>query len=71
MKIDVELTIKTFDVLSSSEIGTYRTVELTNKGRLFCDCPAGSFNKPCRHKKLISEQLEKNDHPTVEKKIQL
>lgn len=71
MKIDVEGTIKTFRVPSKSEKGVNRRVELTNKGRLFCDCPAGSFNRNCRHKKAVIKHIEKNGYPPEQEKIYL
>lgn len=67
MKIDIEYTTKKFNVPSLSEKGTYRKVELTNKGRLFCDCPAGFHRKSCRHTLIVEKYL--NDNSSMEKNI--
>ena len=59
MKItDVEYTIKKFKVPSKSNEGEYHLVELTNEGKLYCDCLAGIFFKKCSHAKIIEKHLK-------------
>jgi len=57
MKINIEHTIKRFKVLSRSEKGKFRIVELNNNGKLSCNCPAGEWSRPCRHKEVIVKHL--------------
>jgi len=53
MIIKGEYTTKRWKVRSKSQPGIYRIIELTNNGKLYCDCPAGSFRNECSHIKKV------------------
>lgn len=52
--------IKRFRVKSRSRKGVYHIVEIDNIGNMSCDCEAGSFGRPCHHKKIVEEYYKKN-----------
>jgi len=53
------LAIKAFKVPSKSKKGSWHIVEYFRDGHLVCDCPAGVFKRPCRHKQIVAKRLQK------------
>lgn len=56
---DIEFTVRSFRVPSKSHTGVYYTVELSNKGNLWCDCQAGQYRRLCSHSIKVREFLQK------------
>lgn len=56
MKIDVEYSFREWIVPSVSNPGFFHDVSFTNKGNWWCDCVAGVFKRPCKHKKACQLQ---------------
>lgn len=59
MKIRLIIPIKSFRVYSKDKTH-WHIVDLMNNGKLRCDCEAGTFNRFCRHKKIVSKRIEKH-----------
>ena len=55
------ILVKKWNVRSSSDPSRLYLVEKMADGSLRCDCPAGLFNRECRHKSLIREKLNFKD----------
>jgi len=53
------IIVKKYRVPSKSEKGKYHLVEIDDTGKMFCDCVAGNFSRPCSHKKIIERFLWK------------
>ncbi len=60
MKIKLAVPIKRFRVLSRSNPGLYYTIELFSDGKLYCDCPAGQFQRgrTCWHRERVKKYIE-------------
>jgi hypothetical protein len=62
------LSVNEWKVPSKSEKGKFHTVGRLSDGKFTCDCPAGSLNKPCRHKRIIYNQINnitKSEYETL------
>jgi len=74
-EVEKRIPLKTFKVKSRTnfnpDLGEFEeySVDLWGDGNLDCTCMAGGYKKPCYHKKLIQEQLEK-EFGSVEKAIE-
>lgn len=60
MKLQTIVEIKRFRVKSKSEPNKFHEVTILSNDKLYCDCIAGRFAKPCRHKKLVEQKLYGN-----------
>lgn len=58
-----------WQVQSKSEKGKFYNVSYNEKANKWsCDCFAGSLNKPCRHKRIVYNQLHgitKSEYETL------
>jgi len=61
--------IQKFRVRSKSRPGEFHIVEVLPDGKIVCDCEAGSFSRPCWHKKLIENHLKKNEEQKNREKL--
>ena len=50
---------KVFQVPSKSEPEKRHIVQFFSDWHLECNCVAGSFKRPCRHKRIVAEKLAK------------
>ena len=64
MKIKLPFPVKRYRVASSrknpdtGEVLCYWIVELESDGSLYCNCPAGSHSRECRHKTNVREFIQ-------------
>ncbi len=70
MKLKLPFPIKVYRVKSSrrnpdtGEILCRWAVELESDGSLYCNCPAGSFSRDCRHKNKVRKFIQEYEPET-------
>jgi hypothetical protein len=60
--------LKVYKVASKSDKGKFHIVEELSDGKFTCDCPAGLFNRPCRHKRIVFNKIHnitKSEYTTL------
>jgi len=50
--------VRRFKIESKSQPGTYHIVDVMSDGKLLCDCHAGFYRQPCKHKSKVEKYLD-------------
>lgn len=58
MKWEGKYPKRIFQIRSKSNPNEWHYVDLWGDGELICDCEAGKYRKPCRHKQRVERYLE-------------
>ncbi|MGZ3355743.1 MAG: hypothetical protein ACXVBO_12915 [Isosphaeraceae bacterium] len=51
--------VRDFKIPSSTHPEIVYTVHVSESGMLVCNCGAGSYGRPCKHKRQVAEHLQR------------